>query len=146
HLVDSDEWIRARTGMTVEELWRRGGEAAYRPHEQAVVSETLAGPGPEVLTVPAGAVEDPIALAELRRPGVLRVWLRAEVDTLVRRVAASSHRPLLDDDPRSVLEAQSATRSGTFEELADLVIDVDATSAEAAARLVVDRIPDADRR
>ncbi len=29
-LVDSDEWIEARTGMTVAELWHRGGEGAYR--------------------------------------------------------------------------------------------------------------------
>lgn len=139
-LVDSDEWIEARTGMTVADLWHRGGEAAYRPLELAVVGETLSGVGPEVLTVPAGAVDDPVALAELRRPGVFRVWLRAGVETLVERVAESSHRPLLDDDPHSVLEAQSVARGPAYAALADLVVDVDHVDADRAADRVVEAL------
>lgn len=139
-LVDSDEWIEARTGMTVAELWHRGGEGAYRPHEQAVVSETLSGPGPDVLTVPAGAVDDHVALAELRRPGVFRVWLRAGVDTLVDRVADSAHRPLLDEDPRGVLEAQSVARAPTYAALADLVVDVDHVEADRVVERVIDAL------
>lgn len=139
-LVDSDEWIEARTGMTVAGLWHRGGEAAYRPHEQAVVSETLSGSGPDVLTVPAGAVDDQVSLAELRRAGVFCVWLRAGVDTLVERVAHSAHRPLLDEDPQGVLEAQSGARAPAYAALADLVVDVDHAELDQVVKRVIDAL------
>jgi shikimate kinase len=138
--LDSDELIRERTGMTVAELWRRGGEDAYRPHEREVVTQTLAGPGPDVLGVPAGAIDDEAATASLDGPSVFVVWLRAEVETLVGRVQEAQgddHRPLLDEDPRAVLERQAAERSGRYLASADVVLDVEGRSAEELATAVV---------
>lgn len=135
--LDSDEIVEARTGMTVADLWRRGGEDAYRPHEREAVTQTLAGDGPDVLGVPAGAIDDEVAVASLDQAGVFVVWLRAEVDTLVGRVREGDHRPLLDDNPHAVLEEQAETRSGRYLALADLVLDVEDRSAEDLADAVV---------
>ena len=60
-LVDVDDEITRRTGRSVRDLWEEGGEAAYRPLEQAIVLEALApGPG-KVLAAPGGVVVDPTA-------------------------------------------------------------------------------------
>jgi shikimate kinase len=143
--IDSDEVVERRTGMTVAELWRHGGADAHRPHELAVVTETLSHEGPDVLAVPAGAIDDEDASAALGRPDVFIVWLRAEIDTLVARVEPGDHRPLLDDDPRAVLTQQARARSDRYEVLADLVLDVEGCSAEDLAEAVVRALPAARR-
>ena len=67
-LVDVDDEITRRTGRSVRDLWEEGGEAAYRPLEQAIVLEALApGPG-KVLAAPGGVVVDPIAEEALPNP------------------------------------------------------------------------------
>jgi shikimate kinase len=138
-LVDSDVVVQERTGMTVAELWERGGEAAYRPHEREAVTQALAGPGPDVVAVAAGAIEDHVAVESLEQPGVLRVWLRAEPATAAGRIGESDHRPLLDDEPLEVLAAQAEERATSYAEVADLVLDVDRTEpADLAAAIVAE--------
>lgn len=139
-LVDSDAWIEERTGMTVAALWHRGGEAAYRPHEREVVTQTLAGNGPDVLSAPAGVVTDRVAVASLEQPGVFRVWLRADAATLAERVRFSSHRPLLDGDAEAVLAQQARERAPLYEELADVILDVEGSSPTELADRVIEAI------
>jgi shikimate kinase len=135
--LDSDEIVEARTGRSVADLWHEGGEDAYRPHEREAVTRTLEGPGPDVLGVPAGAIDDEVATAALDQPGVFTVWLRAEVDTLLERIEPGDHRPLLDDDPRRTLQQQATERSGRYLALADLVLDVEDRPADDLAAAVI---------
>jgi len=138
-LVDSDVVVQDRTGMTVAELWERGGEPAYRPHEREAVTQALAGPGPDVVAVAAGAIEDHVAVASIRQDGVFRVWLRAQPETVAQRVTLSDHRPLIRDDPFAVLEAQAGERAQAYGAVADLVLDVEArTPDELADRIVAE--------
>ena len=132
-LIDSDVVVQERTGMTAGALWVRGGEPAYRPHEREAVTQALAGTGPDVVTVAAGAIEDSVAVTSLRQPGVLRVWLRAQPETVAGRVAASAHRPLIDEDPIALLSAQARDRAEAYEAIADLVLDVDGWTAQDLA-------------
>jgi shikimate kinase len=53
------------------------------------------------------------------------VWLRAQPDLLATRVGTAAHRPLLDEDPAGVLKALDAIRRPLYEEVADVVVDVD---------------------
>lgn len=136
-VVDVDDEIVRRTGCTTRQLWERGGEAAYRPLERAIALEALDALAPRVVGVPAGVAMDPTGQDRLRRTARLVVWLRAEVDTLVERVAGQHHRPLVDADPADLLRRQAAERSATYAELADLVLDVEGrTPVELAATIV----------
>lgn len=136
-LVDVDAAIVERTGCTTRQLWERGGEAAYRPLERAITIEALEREGPEVIGVPAGVAMDPDGQRLLRRRAQV-VWLRATVDTLVERVGAQDHRPLIDAaDPRAILERQAAARTASYDALADLVIDVDGRTPRALAADII---------
>jgi shikimate kinase len=135
--VDVDEVIEARTGMTVRQLWERGGEVAYRPLERDIVIEVLCGDRSDVIAVPAGAVEDPLVRETIEWSPSFTVWLRGEVTTLASRVGSSGHRPLLGTDPIGVLTAQAAERAATYAALADLVLDVEGHSPEELADTVV---------
>lgn len=135
-LVDVDDAIQARTGRSVGELWETGGEAAYRPHERAVVVAALSHRERSVLAAPGGVVDDPTCLASLRQPHVAVVYLRAEPAVLARRLADDDQpRPLLGDDPLGVLRRQHASRDARYAALADLVVRADEhTPEDIAAR------------
>ena len=104
------------------------------------VTQALAGPGPDVVAVAAGAIEDPVAVTSIRQPGVLRVWLRAEPGTVAERVLLSDHRPLIDDDPSGVLAAQAEARAADYADVADLVLDVEGRRPEELAGAIVDEL------
>lgn len=137
--VDVDREIVVRTGRDVQELWRAGGEAAYRSLERDVVVETLAREEPQVLAAPAGIVDDPDGVAAVRAPEVAVVYLRAsDPRLLARRIAAQpQRRPLLDDDPEAVLRDQLARRDEGYRALADLVLPVAGRSPAELADAVV---------
>jgi shikimate kinase len=124
--VDTDEVIEARTGRTLRELWQEGGEGAYRPLEREAVHAALAEPTPVVLATPGGVAVDDAMAAHVVAPHVTTVYLRASLDTLVRRIGgAPRHRPLLGPDPAATLERLLSERARCYEDLADHIVDVD---------------------
>lgn len=137
-LVDVDDAVQARTGRTVEQLWREGGEAAYRPLERDIVVEALDPATPSVLAAPGGVIDDEGALDAVAAPHVGVVYLRAEPDLLGERVRQDPQpRPLLGDDPHEVLRAQHDARDDRYRAVADLVVQVDdLTAAQAADRIL----------
>ncbi|HLZ64776.1 MAG TPA: shikimate kinase [Aliidongia sp.] len=133
--TDADAEIEAAANMTVAEIFARDGEAAFRAGERRVISRLLDGPV-HVLATGGGAFMDPSTRARIRERG-LSIWLRADVDVLLARVAKRRHRPLLNQgDPREVLERLMAVRYPVYAE-ADLTIDSLATPAEAMVERVL---------
>ena len=132
--VDTDDELLHRTGSTVKELWAQGGEAAYRPVESLVTLDALARPA-AVVGVPAGAVMDPEVVAALADGTRLVIWLDAPADVLADRTAGQDHRPLLGDDPGSVLARQRAERAERYAALADLTLDATRSPADLAAEI-----------
>lgn len=124
--VDTDAVVEARTGRTLRELWEEDGEHAYRPLERDAVRDALASDDPVVLATPGGvAVDDAMARA-VNAPEVRAILLRASLDTLSRRIGDHpAHRPLLGPEPRRALARLLGERADRYEELADVVVDVD---------------------
>lgn len=122
--VDADDELVRRSGRTVREWFAAEGEAGFRTAEAALLAELLAAPGPAVIAAGGGVVvrrENREALHE--RATV--VYLRARTPFLVSRLNRKPHRPLLDDDPVATLDRLLAERSALYEEVADLVVDVE---------------------
>lgn len=134
--LDSDDEVARSTGLTVPEMWKARGEAAFRAEEARVLEAAVTSDGPVVISVAGGAVLDP-ANRERVSGGGLVVWLRAETATLAERVGAGTGRPLLEGDPAGNLERLYLERAPVYEELADMVVDVDALTPEQAADRVV---------
>lgn len=133
---DNDELLRRAVGIDTRAVLERDGEAALRRAESAALTVALVEGAPLVAGVAGGIVEDPLDRARLRSGGFV-VWLRASIDTLVRR-AAGSDRPWLRDDPRTALTALYAGRAHLYLSVASFVVDVDElTAAEVAGRILV---------
>lgn len=146
--VDSDAEVEARTGKTVRELFDEGGEGAFRPLESDVLAAAVSDDAPAVVAVAGGAVLDAANRALLRRSGAV-VWLRARPQTLARRVSAvrapgtdgaperPDHRPLLAQDPVGTLTRLDRERRPVYEEVADVVVDVDGVEPAAVVDAVL---------
>ena len=121
--IDADAEIEAAAGTTIEEIFQRHGEAAFRDGERRVIARLLDNP-PHVLATGGGAFMDPTTRALLRRSAIT-VWLRADLEVMLSRVTRRSinHRPLLKGrDPRAALEALMAERYPVYAE-ADVTVD-----------------------
>jgi shikimate kinase len=131
---DSDTEIEAAAGETIEEIFRNRGEAAFRDGERRVIARLLGQPV-HVLATGGGAFMDLATRALIVRRGV-SVWLRADLDVLLARVARRNNRPLLQrQDPRVVLADLIERRHPVYAE-ADVVID----SGEGALELTTTRV------
>ncbi|HUA54501.1 MAG TPA: shikimate kinase [Candidatus Sulfotelmatobacter sp.] len=132
--VDADQEIEAAAGMTIEEIFARHGEPAFRDGERRVIARLLDNPT-QVLATGGGAFMDERTRALVRERAV-SIWLHAELDELLRRVSRRTDRPLLKGaDPRAVLERLIAERYPIYAQA-----DVTVPSSTGSADETVDRI------
>ncbi len=137
--LDSDEQVQQTTGLTVPEIFEALGEAAFREAEKQALAAALAD-GPVVVSVAGGAVLDPENRRMLKEAGTV-VWLRAPVDTLAHRVGRGEGRPLLGDDPAAALARLYEERRPLYEELADIVVDVEELTPEEVVEEILRQLP-----
>jgi shikimate kinase len=119
--VDADTEVEAAAGATIEEMFERHGEAAFRDGERRVIARLLDRPV-QVLATGGGAFMDPATRA-LIRARCLSIWLRAALPLMLARVARRNNRPLLKaGDPGVILERLIAERYPFYAE-ADIIVD-----------------------
>jgi len=133
--LDSDAMVEASTGSTVAELFAERGEDGFRSQETRVLVEAMGATPPAVVAAAGGAVLSGDNRALLTEGGIV-VWLRADPATLAARLGSGAGRPLLGDEPAARLIELDAVRRPLYEEVADVVIDVD----DLDPSRVVDRI------
>lgn len=92
--VDADNEIESAAGMTIPEIFAKHGEAYFRAGEARVIARLL-DQGPQVLATGGGAVMDPQTRALIRDKGI-SIWLKADVEVLLKRTKRRSDRPLVD--------------------------------------------------
>lgn len=134
--TDADQEIEAAAGCSIEHIFERHGEADFREGEQRVIARLLDGPTVQVLATGGGAFMNPDTRARIRERAI-SVWLRADIDLLLRRVSRRrGSRPLLKEaNPREVLERLIAERYPIYAQ-ADIVID----SVDGPGSITVDRV------
>lgn len=118
--ADSDHEIEHASRMTIADLFEKYGETEFRALEQRVIAR-LIGEGMRVLATGGGAFMNADTRLAIRQ-NALSVWLNADLDTLMGRVAKKQHRPLLQSaDPRAVMERLMQIRYPVYAE-ADVTV------------------------
>ena len=92
--VDADSEIESAAGMTIPEIFAKHGEPYFRAGEARVIARLLDG-GPQVLATGGGAVMDQRTRDLIHIKGV-SVWLKADLDVLLKRTKRRSDRPLAE--------------------------------------------------
>jgi shikimate kinase len=133
--VDADREIEtAAGGCSIPDIFAIHGEKVFRDGERRVIQRLLGNP-PHVLATGGGAFMDPSTRA-LVKEKALSVWLKAELDQLLKRVGRRNDRPLLQNvDPRAKLAELIAVRYPVYAE-ADLTIE----SADGPPEVTVQRV------
>jgi shikimate kinase len=133
--VDADTEIEERAGrMTIPEIFEKHGEPYFRAGEARVIAGLL-DHGPQVLATGGGAFMNADTRAAIRAKGI-SVWLKAELDVLMKRIKRRNDRPMLKtDDPAATLAALVETRYPVYAEA-----DVTVLSREVPHDTIVDEI------
>jgi shikimate kinase len=132
--ADADAAIEEAAGMSVADIFEAHGEPSFRSGEARVIARLLDN-GPQVLATGGGSFVNRDTRARIHEKGI-SVWLKADVEVLLRRVKRRDNRPLLrNDDPAATLTALLAGREPFYSE-ADLTV----VSREVPHEIIVEEI------
>jgi shikimate kinase len=92
--IDADAEIESAAGMTIPEIFEKHGEPYFRAGEARVIARLLDN-GPQVLATGGGSVMDPQTRALISQKGI-SIWLKAEIDVLLKRTKRRNDRPLVE--------------------------------------------------
>jgi shikimate kinase len=118
---DADAEIElAHAGMTIPEIFAAHGEPYFRDGEARVIARLLEGDA-SVLATGGGAFMREETRSRIRDKAV-SVWLKADADTIMKRVKRRADRPLLQTaDPAAAIGRLIEERHPVYE-LADITI------------------------
>jgi shikimate kinase len=138
--IDTDDEIERRAGKSIASIFQEDGETAFRDVEEVVVAE-LSRRRRAVIALGGGAVLRERNRHAIRAAGSV-VWLTADVDTIVERLAADQstarRRPdLTTAGGTAEVENLLAARTPIYHQCATIVVDTDGkTTAEVADEIV----------
>lgn len=118
---DADNEIEAAAGMSIPDIFAIHGEAHFRDGERRVIARLLQE-GPMILATGGGAFMNEETRARIAENGI-SIWLRADLDVLMRRVRKRATRPLLQNaDPEGTMRQLMEKRHPVYA-LADLTVE-----------------------
>jgi shikimate kinase len=137
--VDADAEIEAAAGMSIPDIFETHGEPHFRDGEARVIARLIEN-GPGVLATGGGAFMREETRNRIDAKAV-SIWLKADADTIMRRVKRRVDRPLLQTaDPAATIGRLIAEREPVYRQ-ANLTI----WSREVPHDKIVDECIDALR-
>ncbi len=136
--IDADEEIVKAAGCSIEDIFTLHGETAFRDGERRVISRLLKKP-PHVLATGGGAFMNDTTRSMIK-DRAFSIWLRADLDVLLRRVKRRNDRPLLKgSDPKEILQNLIAERYPIYAE-SDLIVDTTDAPHSTVVNELLERI------
>ena len=118
--LDADVEIEAAHRMSIPEIFETHGEPYFRDGEARVIARLLES-GPAVIATGGGAFMREETRNRIREKAV-SLWLKADVDTIMKRVRRRADRPLLQTaDPVATVSRLLEAREPVYQS-ADLTI------------------------
>jgi shikimate kinase len=132
---DADAEIETAAGCSINEIFDRFGEPAFRAGERKVIARLL-NESPHILATGGGAFMDP-ETRERIHDSAISVWLKANVDLLLERVRRKDNRPLLrNTDSRAALVRLMGEREPVYAQ-ADIVVESDDGPHDTVVKRIV---------
>ncbi|MBP9999656.1 MAG: shikimate kinase [Proteobacteria bacterium] len=113
--VDSDSEIETAAGASVVDIFSMYGEQEFRRAETSVIERLLdSEPRVKVISTGEGAFITP-TVREMVLSRAISIWLKADLDLLVKRTNFRNTRPqLLNNDSRVILSQLIKERYDTY--------------------------------
>jgi 3-dehydroquinate synthase len=118
---DADIEIEAAAGMSIPDIFLAHGEPYFRDGEARVIARLL-NSGPAVIATGGGAFTEREETRQRIRDKAVSIWLKADVDVIMKRVKRRADRPLLQtEDPVATVSRLLEAREPVYQN-ADLKI------------------------
>ena len=132
--ADADHAIESAAGMSIPEIFAQHGEEEFRKGERRVIARLL-NDGQMVVATGGGAFQAEETRQRIAEKAI-SVWLKADVDVLLRRVRKRTNRPMLHtEDPEATLKRLLTDRAPNYAK-ADLWVQ----SRDVAHEIIVDEL------
>jgi shikimate kinase len=143
-LVDTDDIVVSKFGMSIPEIFSRYGEQGFREAETQALDE-LAPAKPTIIVTGGGIVLRETNLDFLKRHGVI-VWLDGNEETLFERAWRASTRPLLQgENAREVFTQLLEVRLPLYAKVAHIRVDTSVLTDEEVAVAILSKLRRLDR-
>lgn len=123
-LLDTDKLIVDEQNVSINEIFATKGEAFFRQLETQMVEKLIGSKEDAIISTGGGLVITEGNGELLKKLGKV-VYLRTKEDTIVKRLAGDTTRPLLkgglDEKTHKLLEY----RTPIYEKYADIIVDTD---------------------
>ncbi len=124
--------------MTIQDIFDRHGEAAFRDGERRVIARLIDGTHKVIATGGGAFVNEDTRRLILDK--ATAIWLDADIDILVGRVSRRDGRPLLKGkNPREVLARLAAEREPFYAQAPIRVVSTDSPH-DATVEAIVEAI------
>ena len=126
--LDTDSLIEKEEGMSIAKLFEEKGEDYFRNKETEVIKRLIAGEKGNIIATGGGLPMKEENRALLTELGTV-IYLKAENETLVKRLSNDKVRPLLKNvNLKEKIETMLAIRGPVYEACADVVLQADCMS------------------
>jgi len=133
--IDADREIEEAAGCCVADIFEFYGEAAFRDCERRVIKRVMEGEAC-ILATGGGAFMNDETRNLIFETGT-SLWLKAELDVLIKRTAGRKHRPLLNQgNPEKILRKLVDERYPVYGQ-ADITVETRDEAQDATIQRVI---------
>ena len=138
-LVDTDDVVASKFGISIPEIFSKYGEPGFREAETQTLRE-LAPAKPTIIVTGGGIVLRAKNVDFLKRLGVI-VWLDGNEETLFERASLARTRPLLQgENPREAFAQMLQARLSLYAKLGNIRIDTSMLTDEEVAVAILSKL------
>lgn len=137
---DIDQEIENDIGHSVSWIFDNIGEKEFRKMEEAKIKEIISLDKKKIVALGGGAFLNPNSRS-LIKSQALSIWLKADAETILKRISARKNRPLLDgeEDKFSKIKKILSERENIYSE-ADITVITDRSSQKKIIDKIVEKI------
>jgi shikimate kinase len=144
-LVDTDDIVASKFGISIPEIFSKYGEQAFRETEVQALRE-LAPAKQTIIVTGGGVVLRKENLDFLKRLGVI-VWLDGNEETLFQRASRARTRPLLQgENPRELFAQMLQARLPLYAKIGNIRIDTSVLTDEEVAMAILSKLTKLGRK
>ena len=138
-LVDTDDIVASKFGISIPEIFSKYGEQGFREAETQALDE-LAPAKPTIIVTGGGIVLRAKNVDILKQLGVV-VWLDGNEETLFERASRARTRPLLQgENPREAFAQMLQARLPLYAKLGNIRIDTSMLTDDEVAVAILSKL------
>jgi shikimate kinase len=138
-LLDTDEIVASKFGMSIPEIFARHGENKFREAETEALRRM--SPEEQTIIITGGGIVLRKENADLLRSQAVIVWLDGNEETLFARTSRKKNRPLLQTkNPRKTFSQILGARRPLYAKIADIRVDTSVLTTEEVAVAILAKL------